>query len=216
MCVFVCEREKERMCVSTRGYVWRRKRERKKESVCEWEYVCMCVCERERESMCVCVRERERVCVCLRVSEVERVREYVCVCVWERERENVSEYERVCVREKEREKQRECVWVRVCVYVGVREREDLYVNEYARVYVLTSMSTSLDVEQDSISMYFLLSWVRINFSVLLNLAWLNFKRGGVSSWCNGIVVNEFELQSRYYVHFRAKVWNPLRSQLWVK
>ena len=36
----------------------------------------------------------------------------------------------------------------------------------------------------------------------------------------GIVVREFVLQSRYYVHFRAntlgKVWTPLSSQLWVK
>ena len=36
----------------------------------------------------------------------------------------------------------------------------------------------------------------------------------------GIVVNEFVLQSRYYVHFRAntlgKGMNPLSSQLWVK
>ena len=35
-----------------------------------------------------------------------------------------------------------------------------------------------------------------------------------------IVISEFELQSRYYVHFRAntlgKVWTPLSSQLWVK
>ena len=36
----------------------------------------------------------------------------------------------------------------------------------------------------------------------------------------GIVVNEFELQSRYYVHFRiytlGKWMNPLSSQLWIK
>ena len=36
----------------------------------------------------------------------------------------------------------------------------------------------------------------------------------------GIVVSEFELQSRYYVHFRAntlgKGMNPLILQLWVK
>ena len=36
----------------------------------------------------------------------------------------------------------------------------------------------------------------------------------------GIVVSEFVLQSRYYVHFQAntlgKVWTPLSSQLWVK
>ena len=36
----------------------------------------------------------------------------------------------------------------------------------------------------------------------------------------GIVVSEFVLQSRYYVHFRAntlgKRMNPLSSQLWVK
>ena len=31
-----------------------------------------------------------------------------------------------------------------------------------------------------------------------------------------IVVREFELQSRYYVHFRAKIWTPKSSQLWVK
>ena len=41
-----------------------------------------------------------------------------------------------------------------------------------------------------------------------------------TSWCNGIVVREFVLQSRYYVHFRAntigKGMNPLSSQLWVK
>ena len=36
----------------------------------------------------------------------------------------------------------------------------------------------------------------------------------------GIVVLEFVLQSRYYVHFRANTFekgmNPLSSQLWVK
>ena len=36
----------------------------------------------------------------------------------------------------------------------------------------------------------------------------------------GIVVNEFELQSRYHVHFEqiplGKVQTPLSSQLWVK
>ena len=36
----------------------------------------------------------------------------------------------------------------------------------------------------------------------------------------GIVVSEFVLKSRYYVHFRAntlgKVMNPLSSHLWVK
>ena len=36
----------------------------------------------------------------------------------------------------------------------------------------------------------------------------------------GIVVHEFELQSRYYIHFQAntlgKGMNPLSSQLWVK
>ena len=36
----------------------------------------------------------------------------------------------------------------------------------------------------------------------------------------GILVSEFVLQSRYYVHFRANIlgkgMNPLSSQLWVK
>ena len=34
----------------------------------------------------------------------------------------------------------------------------------------------------------------------------------------GIVVCEFKIQSRYYVHFwtLVKVWTPLSSQLWVK
>ena len=40
----------------------------------------------------------------------------------------------------------------------------------------------------------------------------------VMDW--GLVVSEFVLQSRYYVHFRAntlgKGMNPLSSQLWVK
>ena len=36
----------------------------------------------------------------------------------------------------------------------------------------------------------------------------------------GIVVSEFVLQSRYYIHFQTntlwKVWTPLSSQLWIK
>ena len=31
-----------------------------------------------------------------------------------------------------------------------------------------------------------------------------------------IVVSEFVLQLRYYVHVRAKVWNHFSSQLWAK
>ena len=52
----------------------------------------------------------------------------------------------------------------------------------------------------------------------------------IMGWCprgvmvkaidSGILVNEFVLQSRYYVHFRAntrgKGINPLSSQLWAK
>ena len=42
----------------------------------------------------------------------------------------------------------------------------------------------------------------------------------VKTMDGGIVVSEFELQSRYYVHFRAntlgKDMNPLILQLWFK
>ena len=54
VCVFVCERERERVCVTSDNvYV-----------VCPLEHVHVCVC------VCVCVRERERERTCLMSDDV--------------------------------------------------------------------------------------------------------------------------------------------------
>ena len=57
--------------------------------------------------------------------------------------------------------------------------------------------------------------------LLLFLILVEGARGVMVKAMDGaIVVSEFELQSRYYVHFRTKAlgkgMNPLSSKLWVK
>ena len=60
----------------------------------------------------------------------------------------------------------------------------------------------------------------MNYLWMLKIIWGCPRGVMVKAMDCGILVREFELQSRYYIHFRTntlgKGMNPLSSQLWVK
>ena len=94
-------------------------------------------------------------------------------------------------------------------------------------FLFLSLSLSVSL---SLSLYLLLSlslslslYLSLTFSIYLSIYLYlgGYPRGVmVKAMDCGIVVSEFVLQSRYYIHFRAntlgKGMNPLSSQLCVK
>ena len=74
----------------------------------------------------------------------------------------------------------------------------------------------------SLVMYNLItiSWIILNKLINIGNIWECLRGVMVKAMACGIVVSEFVLQSRYYVHFQANTFgkgmNPISSQLCVK
>ena len=126
------------------------------------------------------------------------------------------------------------------VYKNKRQfeyRENLALNSIRKKFHLKLSENLLIQSKTSVLKYY--NWKGINVNIefytifLLNTNFQNclilistlekvWPRGVmVKATDCGIVVSEFELQLRYYVHFRktiplGKVWTPLSSQLWDK